>query len=191
MLKLSKVFILTCLLIGPALAKYLVPKTMKIYEFNFRPQQTIYIHSGTKALLKFTPIPRDIDMVQVSIGHRKNSPRAQLIGTRALIIKNNTSSLDIPIQIDEIKNTREAQYSIELKIKLLKQNNGKYETAEEFSNFIRLILCPTNQQTVCGAVARSCRSQINCEEKEFQENFLNFCEMEKAGARLINYGECP
>ncbi len=166
----------------------------KIYEFNFRPQQTVYMHSGTKATIRLLSIPSDIDFLQVSLGRRKNTPRAHLIGKKLIDVKKtaNQGVLDINIEIEETKDITEARHPIELKFKSLKEIDGKYTVTDHFSNFIRLIICPTNEQPVCGVVQVPCRSKLRCGEsvEEVRQTFKNLCEMEKNGGRILNYGSC-
>jgi hypothetical protein len=165
----------------------------KVYEFNFKPQQTIYMHSGSKSTLRLNNIPSDIDLLQVSLARRKDSPRAHLIGNRNIDIKKSASLgwLDINIEIEELSELKQARYPIELKFKSLKEINGQYIVLEHFSNFIRMIVCPSIEQAVCGLASKPCRSKLNCREGEqVEQTFLNLCEMEKAGASLIHYASC-
>jgi hypothetical protein len=167
----------------------------KVYDVDFADGQTLYLHSGTKTLLRINQIPGNLDSVQLSVIDKPSAPKAIIVGKRLKSVNNtnNSSHVEFLIDIEEIPHGTNIKQLIHLELKTFRKSNDRaYEVIDRYKYFIRPITCSQAISNVCGSYQEKCNKESsNCSEDVLKfKTFSNECEMTKFGADYFHDGVC-
>ncbi len=170
----------------------------KIYDLNFRENQTFYMFADAKATLRYTGIPSGIDIIQAHIVEDEQGPKAHILGIKSKPVEHSAglaNHIDINVEVLPEEGAKPSKSPIVLKLKCFRKlESGSYEIVSTINNYIRTKHCLGASEPACGMVKVKCRhGSANCVDgqEEVTNTFPNECELEKAGARLLFNGACP
>ncbi len=169
----------------------------KVYDLDFKENQTFYMYAGAKGTVRLKGIPNDVDIIQAQIVQDGiSSPRANILGKRNKTVEHSSgmsSYIDFNIEILPEPSGRPSKGPIELKLKSFRKlDSGSYEIVSDTSNYIRTKHCSGNDPS-CGLIKVKCRwGSTNCVNglEDVFTTYPNDCEAEKAGAQLYSRGAC-
>jgi hypothetical protein len=169
----------------------------KLYELDFKENQTFYVYADAKATIRLKGIPSDVDVIQALISPDSTGNfRANLIGKRSKTIEHSSgiaNYVDFGIEVLPELSARANKDPIKLKLKSFKKlESGSYEVVSDTNNYIRTKVCSGNDPS-CGLIKVKCRAHsTNCVDglEEVLTTYPNQCEVEKAGAQFVRIGAC-
>lgn len=169
----------------------------KIYELDFKENQTFYMFAGAKGTVRLKGIPSDVDIIQAQIVQDgMGAPKANILGKRNKVVEHASglsNYIDFNLEVLPEESGRPNKGPIELKLKSFRKlESGSYEIVSDTSNYIRTKQCAGNSPS-CGLIKVKCRAHstdcVNGWEDVFT-TYPNECEVEKAGAILYSKGMC-
>ncbi len=169
----------------------------KVYELDFKENQTFYMFAGAKGTVRLKGIPSDVDIIQVQVVQEGMSvPKANILGKRNKVVEHASglaNYVDFNVEVLPEESGRPSKGPIELKFKSFRKlESGSYQIVSDTSNYIRTKHCAGNSPS-CGLIKVKCRPHsTNCVDgmEDVFTSYPNECEVEKAGAILYSKGAC-
>ncbi len=168
----------------------------KVYELDFKENQTFYMFAGAKATIRLKGIPSNVDIIQAQLVEEANSPKGNILGKKNKVVEHKSglsNYIDFNIEILPEPSGRPNRDPIKLKLKSFRKlESGSYEIVSDTNNYIRTKHCSGNTSS-CGLLKIKCRhDSTNCVDgmEDIFITYPNECEVEKAGAILHSRGMC-